>query len=254
VNNGYTFTYIIGYRHKLERITNLKKVLEWLSGFNGVEIIIVEQDSSPKLPTFTLKGFKYIFTKSNFPYNRSWAFNVGLKNSTTNVIAFGDSDLIMTPTSLIESIKQLQNYECVSPYNKVIDLEMYENNLNLIQLEQINRPGRGELDNQKINLTGGIVIYRKESILKIGGWDQSFIGWGAEDDFQTHKTKMLLSWFENKAKVFHLYHDKVKPDMIYYQRNLQILNKIITFKEDELKKYIMNNAPKNGSKNTYCDK
>jgi len=253
-NNGYVFTYIIGYRHKLERLNNLKRVLEWLSGFNGIEIIIVEQDKSPKLPVYSLKGFKYIFTKSDLPYNRSWAFNVGLRHSTTNAIGFGDSDLVMNPQMLISSVKLLEQYDCVSPYNKVIDLEPNENTMSISNLESINRPGRGETDIQKINLTGGIVFYRKEAIYKIGAWDEEFIGWGGEDDFQTKKTKSILTWYENPGRVFHFYHEKVKPEMIYYQRNLQLLNKLVGLNNNELLKYIQNSAPKNGLKNKYHDK
>ena len=252
--NGYVFTYVIGYRHKIERLINLRKVLEWLSGFKGIEIIIVEQDSKPKLPAYSIKGIKYIFTKSDLPYNRSWAFNVGLKNSTTNIVGFGDSDLIMNPESFINSIKLLERYDCVSPYSKVIDLNPQENNLPLNQLYSINRPGRGETDNQKINLTGGIVFYKKESILKIAGWEEQFLGWGGEDDFQTFKTKKLLSNFEYGEKVFHLYHQKVNPEMTYYQRNLHLLNKLVNMKDDELIRYINNSMPKIGLKNKYSDK
>lgn len=254
MTSPYIFTYIIGYRHKIERLGNLKKVIEWLSGFKGIEIIIVEQDKTQKLPAFSLKGFKYIFTKSDLPYNRSWAFNVGLKHATTQVIGFGDSDLVMDPQKFIESIKLLEQYECVSPYSSVIDLEPQESNLPLQSLSQITRPGRGETDVQKINLTGGIILYRKESIQRIGGWDEQFLGWGGEDDFQTMKTKMFLKWIENQGKCYHLYHDKVKPDMMYYQRNLQLLNKLVNLKQDEVKKYITNSLTKIGLKNKYADK
>jgi hypothetical protein len=33
----------------------------------------------------------------------------------------------------------------------------------------INRPGRGETDHQKVPLCGGICIFRREAIDKIGG-------------------------------------------------------------------------------------
>ncbi len=254
MENPYIFTYIIGYRHKLERLNNLKKVLEWLSGFKGIEIIIVEQDRSSKLPAYSLKGFRYIFTKSDLPFNRSWAFNVGLKNSSSQVIGFGDSDLVMDPQKFIDSIKLLEQYDCVSPYSQVIDLEPQESNLPLSNLNQINRPGRGESDIQRINLTGGIVLYRKDAIQRIGGWDESFLGWGGEDDFQTMKTKMFLKWIENPGKVFHLYHDKVKPDMIYYQRNLNLLNQLIKLQQEDIRKYINNSLNKIGMKNKYADK
>jgi len=254
LNNNYTFTYIIGYRHKIERLNNLKRVLDWLNGFQGVEIILVEQDKSPKLPAYSLKGFKYIFTKSDMPYNRSWTFNVGLKYSTTNIICLGDSDLIMDPQEFINSVKLLEQYECISPYNNVLDLTQQESNFHLEQLKSINRPGRGQTDNQKINLTGGIVLYRKDSFMKLGGFCEDFIGWGGEDDYQTFKTKMFLTWTEAPNRCYHLYHDKVKPDMIYYQRNLQLLNTLIKMNQQETQRYINNSFSKTGLKNKYADK
>lgn len=248
---NYTFTFIIGYRHNLERLNNLKKVIDWVLGFNGAELIIVEQDKSPKLPDFSLKGFKYVFCESNMPYNRSWGFNVGLKFATTNTIVFGDSDLIMYPNDFIEAFKMLNEYECVSPYNRVIDLEPNENNLGLESLKLISRSGRGDTDNQKINLTGGMVLFRRDAANKIAGWCEEFLDWGGEDDFQTFKVKNLLTWYECDFRCYHLYHSKAKPNMIYYQRNLQILQKFLQMDKNTLVKYNMGTLKKIGLKNKY---
>ena len=252
--NKNIFTLIIAYRHKIDRLQNLKRTIDWALGFNGIELIIVEQDKSPKLPAYTLKGFKYIFTKSVLPFNKSLAFNVGVKYSTTGAIVFGDADLIMDPNNFIQGLKLLEQYECVNPYNKVIDLEPQENGQPFDYLNKINRPGRGETDIQKTPIAGGIIMFRKESIQKIGGFDEGFIGWGGEDDWVSHKVKRMLNWTEIPNRCYHLYHEKVKPDMIYYQRNLQLLNKLVNFQPEELKRYIMSTYPKFGFKNTYSDK
>ena len=42
------FSYIIAYKHNEERILNLKRVISWIKSLGDVEIIIVEQDDSPK--------------------------------------------------------------------------------------------------------------------------------------------------------------------------------------------------------------
>ena len=188
------------------------------------------------------------------PFNKAWAFNVALKNATTDVIVFGDSDIIMDPNEFISSIKLLETYESVSPYNKVIDLEQNEVNMPIGQMATIARPGRGEVDIQKICLAGGIIMYRRESIFRIGGWDQAFISWGGEDDWQSHKTKTLLKWIECPNKCYHLYHAKVIPNMVYYKRNLQLLNKLVSISKEDLTKYISNSTPKIGFKNSYYDK
>jgi hypothetical protein len=246
----YSFTFIIGYRHNIARLNNLRRVLDWINGFSGVEVILVEQDKHPKINHLNLRA-KYVFTKTNLPYNRSWAFNVGLKYSTSNLIVFGDSDLIMHPDDFINGLKSLDQYEMLSPYNSVLDLNPQESTLPLEEIVKISRPGRGETDNQKINISGGISMFKKDAIYKIAGWSEDFIGWGGEDDFQTIKVQHFLKWTELKAKCYHLYHDKAHPDQKWYQRNLNLLNKFANLSADEVRKTLGPTLPKIGMKNRY---
>ncbi len=250
MSSNYSFTYVIGYRHNLERLQNLRRVLDWINGFGGVEVLLIEQDTHSKIKHLNLKA-KHIFTKSDMPYNRSWAFNVAMKWANSDIIVFGDSDLIMEPNQFIEGLKAIQNFDMVSPYHSVVDLTQQESNFPLEQMININRPGRGETDNQKINISGGIAMFRRDAIQRIGGWNEDFIGWGGEDDFQTMKVKNFLSWTELKARCFHLYHKREQPDQKWYQRNLQILQKTSTLNKDQLQKMILNQMPKVSMKNKY---
>ncbi len=181
---NYALTYIIPYKHSTDRLNNLKRVINWLKGFNNIEIILVEQDKTPKVNNIDF-GCKYYFIENEqVPFNKAWSFNVGLKYSTSNIVAFGDSDLVMHPERFIESIQELTkgDLEMVSPYSrlKVIDLEQNELTYSFDQMEKIDRPGRGEeeKDIRKVPLCGGICIFKKEAIYKIGGWSEDFIGWG----------------------------------------------------------------------------
>lgn len=251
MDQNYAFTYVIGYRHRIDRINNLRRVLDWINGFNGVEVILVEQDTHSKISHLNLRA-KHIFVKSNLPYNRSWAFNVALKNCNSSIIVFGDSDIIMNPNDFINGLNSLKYYDMVSPYNSVIDLTQNESILSMDNLLLIDRAGRGENDNQKINISGGISMFNTESILKIGGWNEDFWSWGCEDDAQTIKVHNFLKWIELKSKCYHFYHDKEQPDMFWYQRNLQILQRISTMNKDQLQKMILSQLQKIGMKNK-CD-
>lgn len=248
--NNYSFTFIIGYRHRNDRLNNLRRTLEWINGFTGVQVILVEQDKHSKIEHLKLPC-NHIFIKSKMPYNRSWSFNVGLKYAKTNVIVFSDSDLIMNPTDLINGLRALENYDMVSPYSSVLDLTPQESSQPLENLIKIERPGRGETDNQKINICGGISMFRKEAILKIGGWPEEFVGWGGEDDFLTIKVQNFLKWSELKGKCFHLYHDRQAPDPSLYQRTLKMLEGFSKMSKEELTKVINNSIPKIGMLNKY---
>lgn len=247
------FSYIICYRHNEERYKNLLRVLDWLDSFSDIEVIIVEQDLDEKLELDISKynfNYKKIFTFSKLPFERSWAFNVGLMNSSTDIIVFGDCDLIMNKEQFLESIGKTSEFDCISPYKSVLDLDPQESLYGLKEWSKIKRAGRGETDNQKINLTGGIVIYKKESILKIGGWDENFIGWGGEDDWQTRKTEMFLNSTEMPYRCYHLYHKRVAPDRMFYGRTITILNQLFNLDKDQVSKYL--NQPKNiGNINKY---
>lgn len=250
MNQPYAFTYVIGYRHRMDRLSNLKRVLEWINGFNGVEVLLIEQDRHSKIKNLNLKA-KHIFVKSDMPYNRSWAFNIALKYAQSPILVFGDSDLMMNPNEFIEGLKSLQTHEMVSPYYSVVDLTQQESGLDFNQILQINRPGRGENDNQKINICGGIAMFRRDAISRIAGWNEDFISWGGEDDFETMKVKNFLSWTELKYRCYHLYHAKEQPDMKWYQRNLQILNNAAKFTKEDMAKHINMTIPKIGMINKY---
>lgn len=248
--NKYSFTFIIGYRHRSDRFTNLKKVLEWVNGFAGVDVILVEQDSHSKIDHINLDA-RHVFIKNDGHYNRSWAFNIGLKLSKSSVIVFSDSDLIMDPEEFITSLKEIENYDMISPYKSVLDLQPNESHLSLAQLKTINRPGRGETDNQAINICGGISIFRKDSIQRIGGWCEDFAGWGGEDDYLTILVKKALKYKEMGYRCYHLYHGRDVMDMQQYQKSLNLLNKLNSISDDELFRYINSNRPKNALLNKY---
>ena len=121
----YNLTYIISYRHSADRLNNLRRVLDWINGFSGTEVIVVEQDRHSKIKELNLKC-KHIFLKSSMPFNKAWGFNVGLKHANSGAIVFGDSDLVMDPQQFISSVQMLSQFEMVNPYNSVIDLTAQE--------------------------------------------------------------------------------------------------------------------------------
>lgn len=250
MNNTHSFTYVIGYRHSMDRLNNLRRVLDWINCFAGVDVILIEQDKHSKISHLNLRA-RHIFLKTDKPYNKSWAFNVATNLAKSDVIVFADSDLIMNPEHFIEGLKDLEQFEMVNPYKSVIDLDPNESLVKLEEMIKIDRPGRGETDHQKVPICGGICMFRKEAIIRIGGWNEDFIGWGAEDDFVSHKVQQFLNWKQLDHKCYHLFHNRTQPDMQSYQRNLQLLQQLVTLPKNDLIKAIQKNLPKNGMKNKY---
>jgi predicted glycosyltransferase involved in capsule biosynthesis len=217
------FTYIIGYRHTPDRLENLKAVLKWLKNFD-CEVIIVESDLESKIDLLSDFEFKHVLVKNNFPYNRSWCYNVGYKMAETEYLVFGDADLILEIDAINSSVNSLKEFDCVNPYNTVLDLNDWETSKFLEDgsidfLRTINKPGR-----TGTNMCGGLVMFTKSGFEKIGGWNEEFWGWGAEDDFMTIKVEFFLKYSSLGYKCYHLNHVKSSIDRNLYFRNLNLLN------------------------------
>lgn len=241
MNTPYIFTIIIPYRHRLDRFLNLKRVLDWALGFNGIEIIIVEHDSQTKLSDYSLRGFKHIFTKSLTDFNKSHALNIGIKNSSTNALVLCDADVIMDPEDFISALKKLEQFESVNPSKKIIYLGGNEVNMNLNDLKKLIRT---EDNNESDNFCRGIVMFRKDALLRIGCFPEDFIGWGGEDDLQTFKVRSFLTHYECDFKSYHFPHQSEKINNLNYQRNLNLLQKLKELNKEDFTKWINNTKSK----------
>lgn len=201
----------------MDRIIPLRRVIDWLSGFQGIEILIVEQDRHSKISHMNLRANTF-FIKSDAPFNKAWSYNVGLKRSTSNIVIFGDADFIMNPSDLIESLKSLDTCDCVIPTNNIIHLNQQESMIDMVQLLKIKR------NEYKKSITDGICIFKKESILKISGWNEDIFGFGYDNIFQDIKIKSMLNYKQMEYDGFHLNHKVEQDDDNLNKRNSQIFD------------------------------
>lgn len=244
MKNIYEFSVIMSYRHSPDRIKPLRRVLDWLDTFKKCQVILVEQDKHSKIKDLNL-SCEHIFVKNDQLFNKSWGFNIGLRYAQSDIIVFTDTDILMEQNSLLDGLKMTKTYEVVSPYNKVVDLDPNESRKALNDIYKIDRTGRGEKDIQKINMCGGLVIFRKDAITKIQGWNDIFEGWGAEDDFQSMKVKAFLTYKEMESNCYHLYHIRELKDKNAYKRNLMIFQKYNEMNRITLSKSIRPLSKKN---------
>lgn len=211
------FTYIIPFKYRPDRIIALRRVIDWLSGFQGVDVIVVEQDKHSKIKHLNLR-VNHIFIESEAPFNKSWAYNVGLKRAMSPVIIFGDADFIMNPNDLISALQSLDNSDCVIPTTNIVSLTPQESVIDLNNIMNIKRPGF------KSNMTDGISIFKKEAIFKIGGWNEDFLGLGYENKFQDMKIMKMLNYKQMEFSGYHFNHGKDNLDAPLEERNKKIFD------------------------------
>jgi predicted glycosyltransferase involved in capsule biosynthesis len=247
----FNFTYIIPFKYTEDRFLTLERVLQNIRNSNiNCEVIIIEQGLESVLPSKNvILNENYIFMHNSLPFNKSWSLNVAWKTATTDTIVFGDADNLIDMNHILSSIEELKDYDFVSPHIKLIDLTPNENKLPSEDIFNIKRPGRGELDHQKLPMCGAMTIFTKGALERIGGWPEEFFGWGAEDDAMSIKVRHFLKWKENDNNCYHLYHNRVSPDMNWYSRNIQIYNNYSNISKDKLEEYINSTKPLIGDKN-----
>ena len=75
--------------------------------------------------------------------------------------------------------------------------------------------------------SGGITLFKKTFYEKVGGFDERFEGWGAEDDAMDIKIKAITSQIitiEDQL-AYHLWHPRnaQRKNNFYYKKNSQLL-------------------------------
>jgi len=230
------FTYIIPFNSKIDDINNLRKVIKWVNGWNDIELIVVEYDTTTKLESIS-DPFTHIFVKnSDTNYSKSWAYNIGLKRSISDVVICGDSSTMTNPENLMRGMEMIKKHSFVRPFNRIYEI----NHTQLKSFDEMDKSIIGNklgLNDDRVEyLCTGITIFNKETLLKIGGWEERF-NIECSEDFQSHKVKNLTNWVEMdgigyKLNTAHPHSD----DLVTLDVNVN--NSLKSLKQDQLVRYV----------------
>lgn len=234
-DNIESICYIIGYRESNhERKEALLFVLLYLRKlFPTLEILVIEQDISPKFSIEESFHIRHIFIQNSGLYNRCWGFNVGAENTQKQVLAFGDSDLFLKKEDFLICFKAAENFEAITP-NKKEAINIAIRNQVDFEFEVINK-------RPIYTFAGGLLILRKAAFEKIGGWDERFEGWGGEDDALSHVIYNRLTSKTFEFPFYHIDHPRTLNDGIQqekYQNNKYLAEEIKMMNGPSLDRYI----------------
>lgn len=202
-------TYVIGHRG-LQRLPHLLATLESIAGQTGavVECIVVEQDVEVTLKGKLPAWVKHVHTPppaADMPYCRSWAFNVGVKEAQSDVLVLHDNDMLVPADYSTEILAKVKNgFEVVNLKRFIFYLsekhstEMFDNAfaLDACAPESIMQNSEG----------GGSIAIARQAYAAIGGFDESFIGWGGEDNEFWERAKTRKLWPYAFLPIVHLWH------------------------------------------------
>ena len=212
-------SYILTWRDAQDplRRANLVAVLTWLRSFALAEVVLVEQDLAPTLGDLPHEAqhpqLRRVFAYNPGPFNKSWGFNMGLRASSGSVLAFGDADVVCREFAQAVAACRAGT-PAVRPFKGLRDLDTHRSAWlrdDLSCLSDPSFPGaaadRSALG-EHAPYCSGIVLMQRTVAARVGGWDERFLGWGAEDDAMTVKLQRAgvpLPVMDD-AGGFHLFH------------------------------------------------
>jgi hypothetical protein len=202
-------SFIIGHRGAA-RLALLRATLESIAAQRRVliECIVVEQDTHSSISDALPAWVRHVHTPPPhpaMPYSRSWAFNVGAKRASGRVLVLHDNDMLVSDDYALSVMKHVdEGYDVINLKRFVFYLGRRDTSSYL--------NGKSALDALTPQLVvqntqgGGSVAITARGYDKIGGMDESFVGWGGEDNEFWDRAQTLRVWPYGYLPMIHLWH------------------------------------------------
>jgi len=202
-------SFIIGHRG-MARLPHLLATLESIAGQHGAsfECIVVEQETESQLAGHLPSWVRHIHTPPpapDMPYCRSWAFNIGVRQARGKALVLHDNDMLVPADYAAQILARInQGYEVVNLKRFIFYLK--ESHTRAVFA------GRASLTEEAPeaivqNLeAGGSIAITREAYERIGGMDESFIGWGGEDNEFWERAQTCKVWSYGCLPIVHLWH------------------------------------------------
>jgi GT2 family glycosyltransferase len=207
-----TISYVIPCRSSANRSPSIESVIGNIRAqrFPNIEIIVVEQDVQIALRDADIGPTKHILVPSSSKgqqFNKSAAFNKGVVSSTSEYIVLHDADILVPMNYTQRVYNTLKVHESCHFGKQVLYLTQPSTS-------DVNRShsvtAKKRQCNQAVDyFEGGSLAVRKAIYIRIGGFDERFVGYGVEDCEFYHRLKDQSNLnSERVVKMIHLWHDR----------------------------------------------
>jgi GT2 family glycosyltransferase len=142
---------------------------------------------------------------ADMPYCRAWAFNVGLKHARAPLLVLHDNDILVPERYAQEALRHFaKGYE-------VINLKRFIFSLTQRHTERVFNGTSGLADVAPLSIGqnlegGGSLVIARQAYEDVGGLDETFIGWGGEDNEFWERAQTRRHWPYSSMSLIHLWH------------------------------------------------
>jgi predicted glycosyltransferase involved in capsule biosynthesis len=211
-------TVIIPHRSKdKDRNDNLFTILEWIDELDFVDrVLIIESDIQKRIESdinslkdeYTNYKLEYHFLFTKKPFNRSCICNYGATLSKSQNYFFLDNDIFVDSKKLNDIYKRKDYKKIIKPYNLYKALSQEKSK----EIRETLNFSENNISDNETTLTisritaGGMLIINSEFFWDIKGWNESFVGWGYEDNEMKDRIETGTKFEAEEITVYHLYH------------------------------------------------
>lgn len=169
-------TFVIGHRG-LARLPHLIATLKTIAAQRDVivECVVVEQSAQREIDLPSWVRYVHTPVADGYDYNRAWTLNAGVAAARGEIVVLHDNDMLVPARYAAELAAQNADF---------FDLKRFTFYLGEEDTARFFENGALEPAPSTVvqNLQGASIAARKSAFEAIGGFDQSFVGWGAEDN------------------------------------------------------------------------
>lgn len=248
-----------------ERKNSLMRLLQFeqmgmVKNHFEIHKIIVEQDVAPHFKsTANMYGCQYVLAHRPKGFNRSWGFNVGVKECSVPADLFICCDVdVLFPSFWIPEIVHkfsMENHEILLPFRNIFKIEHHQVT-SMCQAHNGLTGGPGNPIDQLDTLCripvpamqlfthdgsiGTVCAVRRDYYERAQGHNEMYETWGCEDVDWANKCEVLtgthLVHRRTEHNLFHIMHPMFKPDFQsteFHRQNLELTDKIWSIEREK---------------------
>jgi hypothetical protein len=200
-------TFLIGHRG-VSRLPQLMMTLRSVAAQTAVpiECIVIEQSHAREVEQALPSWLRYIHQPvlPADPYNRAKTFNAGALAAQGRILVLHDNDMLVPERYAAEIVDHFRaGWEAID-LKRFIFYLTEKSTSRVLRDERLRLNERSETVIQ--NLHGGSIAITRDAYDSIGGFDESFVGWGGEDvEFWERASTRRATRF-GYLPVVHLWH------------------------------------------------
>lgn len=217
-----SISYVIPYRD-IGRVDSIIDVIDNVRAqrFPVIDIVVAEHDVIRKCPSIIARHVMEM-RDGDRPFNKAIAFNRGVYSALFDKIVLHDADMLVPVNYTAKVYNLLNTYESCHIGKTVTYLDqepsefVHKNKLVLHGMATSRVIGYYE---------GGSLACTKSSYSKIGGFNESFVGYGVEDCEFYERLSLGTKWHGTRTEnLIHLWHPRSTEWNHCHIKNTEIYN------------------------------